>query len=233
MTPLSCNSQKRLILVPSRYLSVFCGERRLGSRLKRARGLMGREEGNPACALTYSPIFSHPKKHLNNDWVRVWKSLEHKENQTKYRRMNRKPRSHVRILIFRTWAIKTIQSLIKTAPTWQFWLNIFVLFVWFLTHRAKNGGNFSLVIPDEENPSGACNMFMLRNNNYNGCLPNKGIQFLIAKTLPPKFNLWREGIIDAYKRFFSEKIWTFCNLSIKRSLWGGGGGGKEGEASED
>ena len=76
-------------------------------------------------------------------------------------------------------------------------------------------------------------MFMLRNNNYNGCLPNKGIQFLIAKTLPPKFNLWREGIIDAYKRFFSEKIWTFCNLSIKRSLWEGGGGGKEGEASED
>ena len=181
---------------------------------------MGREEGNPARVLTYSPIFSHPKKHLNNDWVRVWKSLEHKENQTKYRRMNRKPRSHVRILIFRTWAIKTIQSLIKTAPTWQFWLNIFVLFVWFLTHRAKNGGNFSLVIPDEENPSGACKMFMLRNNNYNGCLPNKGIQFLIAKTLPPKFNLWREGIIDAYKRFFSEKIWTFCNLSIK-GVWMG------------
>ena len=113
----------------SLFKCFFGGERRLGSRLKRARGLMGREEGNPARVLTYSPIFSHPKKHLNNDWVRVWKSLEHKENQTKYRRMNRKPRSHVRILIFRTWAIKTIQSLIKTAPTWQFWLNIFVLFV--------------------------------------------------------------------------------------------------------
>ena len=32
-------------LVPSRYLSVFWDERRLGIRLRRARGLMGREEG--------------------------------------------------------------------------------------------------------------------------------------------------------------------------------------------
>ena len=31
--------------------------------------------------------------------------LEHKENQTKYRKMTRKPRSHVRIIIYRTWAI--------------------------------------------------------------------------------------------------------------------------------
>jgi len=35
------------------------------------------------------------------------KSIEHKENQTKYstRKMTRKPRSHVRILIHCTWAI--------------------------------------------------------------------------------------------------------------------------------
>ena len=33
------------------------------------------------------------------------KRLKHKENQTKYRKMTRKPRSHVRILIYRTWAI--------------------------------------------------------------------------------------------------------------------------------
>ena len=33
------------IVVPSRYLSVFWDERRLGIRLRRARGLMGREEG--------------------------------------------------------------------------------------------------------------------------------------------------------------------------------------------
>ena len=30
--------------------------------------------------------------------------IEHKENHTKYRNMTRKPRSHARILIYRTWA---------------------------------------------------------------------------------------------------------------------------------
>ena len=33
------------------------------------------------------------------------KRLEDKENNTKYRSLTRKPRSHVRILIYRTWAI--------------------------------------------------------------------------------------------------------------------------------
>ena len=32
------------------------------------------------------------------------KRSEHKENQTKYRKMTWKPRSHVRILIYQTWA---------------------------------------------------------------------------------------------------------------------------------
>ena len=35
-------------LVPSRYLSVFWGERRLGIRLRRVWGLMGMEEGKIA-----------------------------------------------------------------------------------------------------------------------------------------------------------------------------------------
>ena len=32
--------------------------------------------------------------------------LQHKENQTKQRKMTRKPRSHVAILIYRTWTIE-------------------------------------------------------------------------------------------------------------------------------
>ena len=52
-------------LVPSRYLSVFWGERRLGMRLRRARGLMGREEGEIA---TIQSSLT-PKKHLISDWV--------------------------------------------------------------------------------------------------------------------------------------------------------------------
>ena len=52
-------------LLPSRYLSVFWGERRLGMRLRRARGLMGREEGEIA---TIQSSLT-PKKHLISDWV--------------------------------------------------------------------------------------------------------------------------------------------------------------------
>ena len=33
------------------------------------------------------------------------KRIKHKENQTKYVKMTRKPRIHVRILIYRTWAL--------------------------------------------------------------------------------------------------------------------------------
>ena len=36
--------------------------------------------------------------------------LEHKKNQIKYRKMTRKPRSHVRILIHREWAIILISA---------------------------------------------------------------------------------------------------------------------------
>ena len=39
------------------------------------------------------------------------KRLVHKENQTKYRNMTRKPRSHVRIVIYRTWAIRNAGQL--------------------------------------------------------------------------------------------------------------------------
>ena len=44
-------------LVPSRYLSVFCGERRLGIRLRRAQSLMGREE----CYFPFLPSHEAPR----------------------------------------------------------------------------------------------------------------------------------------------------------------------------
>ena len=39
------------------------------------------------------------------------KRLGYKENNTKYRILTRKPRSHVRILIYRTWPIATVGQL--------------------------------------------------------------------------------------------------------------------------
>ena len=38
------------------------------------------------------------------------KRLELKEKQTKYRKMTRKPRIHVRIVIYRTWAILLVKQ---------------------------------------------------------------------------------------------------------------------------
>ena len=42
------------------------------------------------------------------------KRLGYKENNTKYRILTRKPRSHVRILIYRTWPIDTCQFKVST-----------------------------------------------------------------------------------------------------------------------
>ena len=49
--------------------------------------------------------------------------LEHKQNQTEYRKKTRKPQSHVRILIYWTWAIKmnSVFSLTWPASMQIYW----------------------------------------------------------------------------------------------------------------
>ena len=39
--------------------------------------------------------------------------LKRLEHQTKYRKITRKPRGHVRILIYRTWAIESVRCDLK------------------------------------------------------------------------------------------------------------------------
>ena len=51
--------------VPSRYLIVFWDERRLGIRLRRGRGVMGREEGKIAVAIFPSSLPMTPRARLN------------------------------------------------------------------------------------------------------------------------------------------------------------------------
>ena len=68
--------------------------------------------------------------------------------------------------------------------------------------RATNGGNFTIVIPDKENPTGECKMFGLRNNNYNGNFPKSSLRCILAKKIPETFNRLREGIIDGYNKYF-------------------------------
>ena len=63
-----------------------------------------------------------------------------------------------------------------------------------------------MIIPDENNPTGACKVFALRNNNYNGWLPKTGvIEFVLARKIPATFNQWREGIIEAYNKHFNKR----------------------------
>ena len=47
------------------------------------------------------------------------KRLEHKGNQTKYRKMTRKPRSHVGILIYRTWEIQNGGGTVQIWGAWN------------------------------------------------------------------------------------------------------------------
>ena len=56
-------------LLPSRYLCVFGGERRLGVRLRSARS---HGKVRDLARLNLNSNFLSPQKHINSDWVRVW-----------------------------------------------------------------------------------------------------------------------------------------------------------------
>ncbi|KAJ7390134.1 hypothetical protein OS493_027172 [Desmophyllum pertusum] len=71
--------------------------------------------------------------------------------------------------------------------------------------RATNGGNFTIIVPDEKDPAGASKMFGLTNNNYNGYLPEnwKMYAFCPFQEVPDGFNRLREGIIEGYNKYFN------------------------------
>ena len=69
-----------------------------------------------------------------------------------------------------------------------------------------------MIITDDNNPAGACKVFALRNNNYNGNMPKTGIRFILKKQLPVTFNMWREGIIEAYNKKYFDSIKDFNEL---------------------
>ena len=64
-------------------------------------GKGGRERNRVNCETANCKFFTTPLSHNSQ------KRLEHKENQTEYRKTTRKSRSHVRILIYRTFAIES------------------------------------------------------------------------------------------------------------------------------
>lgn len=68
--------------------------------------------------------------------------------------------------------------------------------------RTTNGGNFTVVIPDESKPEEACKFFLLSNNNLNGWLPRKHIEWVVEKKACPSFNNFFASIIKGYNEFF-------------------------------
>ena len=60
---------------------------------------------------------------------------EHRENQTKYRKMTRKSRSHVRILIWQTWAIDVWGTNVEIPYWWRVTTQIWVTYIHILLAR--------------------------------------------------------------------------------------------------
>ena len=70
--------------------------------------------------------------------------------------------------------------------------------------RATNGGNFYVVMPDEQNPDEACRVFGLTNNLYNGWIPKTYVEWMQRRVVPKKFNEWRENMVEGYKKYFKK-----------------------------
>ena len=68
--------------------------------------------------------------------------------------------------------------------------------------RATNGGNFYVVIPDEQQPETACQVFGLTNNLYNGWIPKTNMEWMQKRVVPKKFNQWRENMVEGYEKYF-------------------------------
>lgn len=70
--------------------------------------------------------------------------------------------------------------------------------------RGTNGGNFDVIIPDETKPNEACNLFSLSNNNYNGWLPNKHIEWIIGRSVPASFSRYLDNMVEGYNKYFKK-----------------------------
>ena len=73
------SSNERLFQIRTQSLFMcFWGERRLGARLRSARGVMGRDDTHDTPrAPQPKPNLLSPKKHTNSDWVRVCGCISH------------------------------------------------------------------------------------------------------------------------------------------------------------
>lgn len=71
--------------------------------------------------------------------------------------------------------------------------------------RATNGGNFFILIPDENDPDNVCSVFGLSHNRFNGRMPNSNIEWLFARSVPKTFITFITSIVEGHKKFFLNK----------------------------
>lgn len=62
--------------------------------------------------------------------------------------------------------------------------------------RATNGGNFFVITPDD------CKVLGLTNNNFNGWISKKYVEWLLPRVVPRSFNKLREDMIKGYRKYF-------------------------------
>ena len=82
--------------------------------------------------------------------------------------------------------------------------------------RATNGGNFFVITPDETNPDSACTVFSLSNNNYNGWMPKRHIEWLVSKAVVSSFNRFYECVIEGYNKYYKQQTddWIRHRLAL-------------------
>ena len=64
--------------------------------------------------------------------------------------------------------------------------------------RATHGGNFYVTIPDGNRPDAASKLFGLTNNNYNGWLPKRNVEFILKSIVPKTLEQWRQDLARGY-----------------------------------
>ena len=71
--------------------------------------------------------------------------------------------------------------------------------------RATNGGQFIIVTADENDANHACTLFLLTHNLYNGYIPSKVVEWMVARAVPKAFTKFFDDLVDGHKQYFANK----------------------------
>jgi hypothetical protein len=61
------------------------------------------------------------------------------------------------------------------------------------------------VTADENDANHACTLFLLTHNLYNGYMPSKVVEWMVARAVPKTVTKFYDSVVDGHKRFFCDK----------------------------